>query len=304
MQIQSLLTKLFEQDESIKSSKQELCRLNGENLNLKSRIVDLEAKVFSMEKSHGNKSHNPHAILNKDKPLNPSINDNDIITTSPATSLVVPSADKSNSEISVSTYGNLTSQPQSQQINNRYDRPPKNFTPCPFLSRRGWCRKGDQCDFQHLKPSRDTHNHNVPRPFLQLQPQSQQTNNRYDRPPKNSTSCPFLSRRGWCRKGDQCDFQHLKSSCDTHKHNVPCPFLQNRGFCLKDNRYDYRISHALVPTRRSALRTTTSSHLPPASFLSRVQVPRPWRPQSHPTPLMEIPLPSSSFPRLPSHPYF
>ena len=91
---------------------------------------------------------------------------------------------------------------------------------------------------------------------LTLQPRIQQTNkNRYDRPPKNSTPCPFLLRRGWCRKGDRCDFQHLKPSRDTHKHNVPCPFLQNRGFCLKDDRCDF--SHAWVPTRRSVLRTTT-----------------------------------------------
>ncbi|CAB4024879.1 hypothetical protein EIN_082550 [Paramuricea clavata] len=152
---------------------------------------------------------------------------------------------------------------------------------------------------------------------LTLQPRTQQTNkNRYDRPPKISTPCPFLLRRGWCRKGDRCDFQHLKPSHNTHKHNVPCPFLQNRGFCLKDDRCDF--SHAWVPTRRSVLKTTTSSHLPPASFLSQAQVPlppnvhtaqpqqlqtyslHPWRPPSYSRPLMEIPLPSSSFPRLSS----
>ncbi|CAB4025634.1 Hypothetical predicted protein [Paramuricea clavata] len=48
---------------------------------------------------------------------------------------------------------------------------------------------------------------------------------------------------------------------------------ENRGFCLKDDRCDF--SHAWVPTRRSVLKTTTSSHLPPASFLSRAQVPLP-----------------------------
>ena len=26
---------------------------------------------------------------------------------------------------------------------------PKKLTPCPFLSRRGWCVKGNRCDFQH-----------------------------------------------------------------------------------------------------------------------------------------------------------
>lgn len=149
-----------------------------------------------------------------------------------------------------------------------------------------------------------------------LQPRTQQSNkNRHDCPPKNSIPCPFLLRRGWCRKGDRCDFQHPKPSRDIHKHNVPCPFLQNRGFCLKDDRCDF--SHAWVPTKRSVLRTTTSSHLPPAPFLyDRAQVPlppnvhtahppqlqtyslHPWRPLSYPRPLMEIPLPSSSFPRV------
>ena len=42
----NLLEKLSEQVKIINTSKQDLCRLNGENLTLKSRISKLEGKVF------------------------------------------------------------------------------------------------------------------------------------------------------------------------------------------------------------------------------------------------------------------
>jgi hypothetical protein len=254
-EILNLLAKVTKQDESINTNKQDICKLREENLHLKSRISKSEGKMASasIEKS-------PGAI--EISSVTPTTQYVPISTKKKANEDQLPKSNvpnmQSNSEVSVPTYGNLTSQPQTQQTNK----------------------------------------------------------NHYDHHPNNSTLCPFLLRRGWCQKGDRCDFQHLKPSRDTHKHNVPCPFLQNRGFCLKDDQCDF--SHVWVPTRRSVLRTTISSHFPPASFISRVQVPlppnvntvqppqlqtyslHPWQPLSYPRPLMEIPLPSSSFPRLSS----
>ena len=46
-----MLTKLSEQEKIITSSKQQLCKLRGENLNLKSRISKLEEKLSSIDES-------------------------------------------------------------------------------------------------------------------------------------------------------------------------------------------------------------------------------------------------------------
>ena len=52
-----LLTKLSEQDKIITSSKQQLCKLRGENLNLKSRISKLEEKLSGIDESLENSSN-------------------------------------------------------------------------------------------------------------------------------------------------------------------------------------------------------------------------------------------------------
>ena len=44
-------------------------------------------------------------------------------------------------------------QPTSTKLpnyhNNMVAQRPKHLTPCPFLRRKGFCKKGDLCDFQH-----------------------------------------------------------------------------------------------------------------------------------------------------------
>jgi hypothetical protein len=60
-------------------------------------------------------------------------------------------------------------------------------------------------------------------------------NNRFADSPKSSIPCPFLSRRGWCVKGNRCDFLHAKPFPNEHKHIIPCPFLcEEKGFVLKE----------------------------------------------------------------------
>ena len=74
-------------------------------------------------------------------------------------------------------------------------------------------------------------------------------NNRHPRA-KHNTPCPFLRRRGWCAKGNRCDFKHPH---EEQKHLVPCSFLQKRRFCLKGTRCDFSHSatfpHSIQPIR-------------------------------------------------------
>ena len=81
--------------------------------------------------------------------------------------------------------------------------------------------------------------------MLKLQLKNRPTNIRESRRyylSKGSTPCPFLMRRGWCAKGNRCDFLHAKSptqSFGEQKNRVPCPFLKRRGYCLKGNVCDF-----------------------------------------------------------------
>ena len=74
-------------------------------------------------------------------------------------------------------------------------------------------------------------------------------NNRHPRA-KHNTPCPFLRRRGWCAKGNRCDFKHPH---EEQKHLVPCPFLQKRRYCLKGTRCDFSHSatfpHSIHPIK-------------------------------------------------------
>ena len=45
---------------------------------------------------------------------------------------------------------NQSSNSKSQTIPLKNgETPPKRYTPCPFLQRRGWCAKGNRCNFMH-----------------------------------------------------------------------------------------------------------------------------------------------------------
>ena len=65
----NLSEKLSEQVKIINTSKQDLCRLNRENLTLKSQISELEGKVFSIEKSHGNRNKSINSEMVKENPV-------------------------------------------------------------------------------------------------------------------------------------------------------------------------------------------------------------------------------------------
>ena len=59
---------------------------------------------------------------------------------------------------------------------------------------------------------------------------------------KSDILCPYLLRRGWCKKSNRCDYSHQcigRQTRVTPKSEVPCPFLKNRGYCLKETRCDF-----------------------------------------------------------------
>ena len=59
---------------------------------------------------------------------------------------------------------NQSSNSKSQTIPLKNgETPPKRYTPCPFLRRRGWCAKGNRCDFMHPKPVQ--HNYHTATPY-------------------------------------------------------------------------------------------------------------------------------------------
>ena len=129
-------------------------------------------------------------------------------------------------------------------------------------------------------------------------------NNRHPRA-KHNTPCPFLRRRGWCAKGNRCDFKHPH---EEQKHLVPCPFLKKRRFCLKGTRCDFSHS-ATFPHSIQPIRPIKNYPTPPIFYDNRQpMVPQQrkhwsgynqsvqWHPngpgffQSPPKPLMETPL--------------
>ena len=74
-----------------------------------------------------------------------------------------------NKEINLPKNGNSYSKTKFNRVsnedkNNKYVNSPKSSIPCPFLSRQGWCAKGNRCDFQHKEPGRDKHK--ISCPFL------------------------------------------------------------------------------------------------------------------------------------------
>ncbi|CAB3992225.1 ---NA---, partial [Paramuricea clavata] len=99
----------------------------------------------------------------------------------------------------------------------------KHLTPCPFLKKRGFCKKGPVCDSLHQKrlfhsDMQGLHHNSMGQPF----PHQNSTNSNASGPvidhsirapskyPKHLTPCPFLKKRGFCKKGPACDFLHQK----------------------------------------------------------------------------------------------
>ena len=198
------------------------------------------------------------------------------------TSKTKPTMDETNSNAP----GSVTD--HSNRAPSKYS---KHLTPCPFLKKRGFCKKGPVCDFLHQKRQfhsdmQGLHHNSMGQPF----PHQNSTNSNASGPvidhsirapskyPKHLTPCPFMKKRGFCKKGPACDFLHQKHQSYSNmqglhhnsmgqpfphqnstnsnasgpvidhsirapskypKHLTPCPFMKKRGFCKKGPACDF-----------------------------------------------------------------
>ena len=142
-----------------------------------------------------------------------------------------------NKEINLPKNGNSYSKTKFNRVsnedkNNKYVNSPKSSIPCPFLSRRGWCAKGNRCDFQHKEPGRDKH----------------------------KISCPFLRRNGFCLKGDRCDYSHIGFS---HGMVAPRPRMNATAYPSSSLHTPiYQCAPPFQPDTRHNTRSPFLSHSP------------------------------------------
>ena len=112
-----------------------------------------------------------------------------------------------------------TQKPLNTNTHNNAQINSKSTTPCPFLSRQGWCIKENNCDFKHPEP-------------LYLNKPSNKVS-------KYRIRCPFLYRRGYCLKRDQCDFLHDIPSVQT-------PVMNQNG-CMYPGPFLFRYQRPMAP---------------------------------------------------------
>ena len=152
--VAALLAKVEEQSYIIDKSNQELCKLTKDNLHLKSRLSDLEEKVFPISEStvlispdinatHTNLQINPQTtnLCKMDTPRDvhppatPQATVPEVIT---VPEVMIPGS-------SPGLSGNRDRKSASRNRNLRN----KARVFCPFLKRKGHCLKGSRRDFSH-----------------------------------------------------------------------------------------------------------------------------------------------------------
>ena len=147
--VAALLTKIEEQSQIIDKNNQELCKLTEDNLHLKSRLSDLEEKVFPQ----GESTVLIHPVNNV---THTGVQTNFQSTNSSEIDIhknVHPSAVP---QITVSEVTVQSSFPPGSSEKRHRKSPPRSRNiktkvrvSCPFLKRKGHCLKGSRCDFSH-----------------------------------------------------------------------------------------------------------------------------------------------------------
>ena len=152
--VAALLAKVEEQSHIIDKNNQELCKLTKDNLHLKSRLSDLEEKVFPISEStvlispdinatHTNLQINPQTtnLCKMDTPRDvhppatPQATVPEVIT---VPEVMIPG----------SSPGLSGNRDRKSALRNRNLRNTARVF-CPFLKRKGRCLKGSRCDFSH-----------------------------------------------------------------------------------------------------------------------------------------------------------
>jgi hypothetical protein len=134
-------------------------------------------QVINLNKNNLSPSHTKDKIPPNDQCAGSNINNTDSTSDAPLPKQQTSSSLKDNllveqkEEINLLKNDNLNLKLQLDRAtnrvkNNRFADSPKSYIPCPFLFRRGWCFKGNQCNFLHAKPFPNKHKHRIPCPFL------------------------------------------------------------------------------------------------------------------------------------------
>ena len=147
--VADLLTKIAEQSQIIDKNNQELCKLTEDNLHLKSRLSDLEEKVFPKGESTV-LIHIDNNVTHTDLQTNfQSTNSSEMDIHKSVHLSAVPQITVSEVTLQSSFPPGLSekrhrkSPPRSRNLKN------KARVFCPLLKRKGHCLKGSRCDFSH-----------------------------------------------------------------------------------------------------------------------------------------------------------
>ncbi len=296
----SLRVKLVEMEAVVQNQDEIISRLSKENLSLKSRLLNLEKLVHFMSLEYQNKSSGTTDLFNITKEPSTrnreqSINLNKNSLSSPRN--IDNSLPYDNQQCVSPSVSNIditadVTQPNSQ-IKQKVDlmaddRTADESQPNPQIKQKVDLMADDRMADEsqpnlQIKQKVDlTADETLPNPLIDQKEAinlpkngnsnsktkfnhvgNEDKNNKYVNSPKSSIPCPFLSRRGWCVKGNRCDFQHKKPVRD--KHKISCPFLRRNGFCLKGDRCDY--SHIGFSRGMVAPRPRMNATAYPSSYL-------------------------------------
>ena len=320
LEIDTLKAKQKDLEVKIHQQEEMIYKLNQENSDFKFKFESLENLILRLQENNdrglGINEINISSVMApiSNVPLNKSNKSNITLAKSDSLSplkspvnLNVNTESLSDSiqrgpEINVAnTAGKTTScndvQPDNSQVINTSSR--NNGTPSSFKTPARLNKNNTSPMIIEIPSSkqipRNSHNDylNKPKTLIQQSNKNQGSSSKSqtiplkngETPPKRYTPCPFLRRRGWCAKGNRCDFMHPKPVHHNYHPATPYPFLQGDGFPPIGNFY--------IP--RNGLYHETYNQVPPYSspFLSHRR-----RPMT-PVPLMDILVqpPPMPFPR-------
>ena len=261
----SLRVKLVDMEAVVHNQDEIISRLSEENLSFRSRLMNLEKSVHFMSQEYRNKSSGAINLSNITK--EPSTRNRKQSINLNKNSLSSPQ----NTDNNLSHDNQQYVSPSVSNIDFTADVPQPNSQTKQKVDLTADDRMADESQPNPLiKQKVDlTADEPLPNPLIAQNKEinlpkngnsysktkfnrvsNEDKNNKYVNSPKSSIPCPFLSRRGWCAKGNRCDFQHKEPGRD--KHKISCPFLRRNGFCLKGDRCDYShigFSHGMVAPR-------------------------------------------------------
>ena len=162
-----LVNKISQQSQIIDQNKQEICKLRNDNLHLKSRVADLELKIFPKKdesiiliNSSENTNITHNLLENTSQPVVSTelskLKDGCRPTSHNIESKAAPSKSFSArpSEPKATPPKSSSTRPSEPSRNKKIfekssGKRNKAMIPCPFLKRRAYCPKGNECDFLH-----------------------------------------------------------------------------------------------------------------------------------------------------------